>query len=747
MRWGFRRLGRASSLRRLSWRLLHPALESSRQHFGNRPMSVTFRFTIMIWGFFAVGLIVAGEAERTTRPPLQPSDTSSPRGMLRSFVEACIELYELTKAEPSTEDIASKMLAPMQRIQDCLDLTELPVDLRESVGVKSAVYLKEVLDRIPLPPEEEIPGREAVERAEQDEPLARWRIPDTRLMIVRVAEGQHEGEYRFSAETVREAATFYSAVKALPYRTEGPEVSPGLLDRYTAMTKRQPKLSADTSSPRGTMTLFITTVNEIYEMIIAGRHIKAGDQTFVPKVMRIYSCLDLSAVPEYYRQDYAAEAAVCLKEILDRVELPPAEQIPGPEELGATDNGEPLARWQVPNTQITIVRMTEGPQKGEYLFSSETVNRAPEIYEKVRDLPYRSEGRPVSKGLYQWWLDSPHNPTVAAWIDSLPFWVRHRVYGMAVWQWAGMILITPLALITMLLCYRAGRARGSLMRRHSLLRYWVTLLFALLAMCVPLLFKHVVMEYLSVRGKALYAINFAANMAFLLAVIIVVLAATSRLADAVVAMSRTRLRGVDVYLIRILCRGLGLVAAAIIFLEGGRYLGLPITTLLASAGIGGLAIALSAQGMIKGLFGTVTVLLDKPYRVGERIIVNGQDGIVEEIGLRSTKLREFLTNNLISIPNDQMAEAEIQNIGKRKHISRITDLHIPLDTPREKIQKAVAAVRAVLENQEGMDPEYPPRVYFNEFNPDSFNIRIMYWFTPPELWKFLEFSEKVNFEI
>jgi MscS family membrane protein len=68
----------------------------------------------------------------------------------------------------------------------------------------------------------------------------------------------------------------------------------------------------------------------------------------------------------------------------------------------------------------------------------------------------------------------------------------------------------------------------------------------------------------------------------------------------------------------------------IVLLEGGRYLGFPLSTLIASAGIGGLAIALSKQGLIQGLFGTVTVLLDKPYHVGERIMVKGHDGFVED---------------------------------------------------------------------------------------------------------------------
>ncbi|NOX55375.1 MAG: mechanosensitive ion channel [Planctomycetes bacterium] len=686
-------------------------------------------------------------AKPAPRNPLLPSDTSSPRATLASFLQASNELYELAKAPERGKDFASKLLPPTERILDCLDLSELPNELRDSVGVKSAVYLKEILDRIELPPDDQIPGNKEIQGTDTQPAMVRWRIPGTRLTIIRLEKGLHRGEWRFSPETVRRAALLYSAAKTLPYRAKGASVSPGFLELYTALTKKQPRLSADTSSPRGTLTLFINATNEIYESIRSAKYINRGDPKFAPKVMRIFGCLDLSEIPDYYREDYAAEATVCLKEVLDRITLPPAEQIPGPEEIEAADGGEPLTHWQVPNVRITIVRMQEGPRKGEYLFSSGTIKRAPGLYERLKKMPYRTEGRPVSKGLHDWWLCSPGHPTIARWVDSLPVWFRHRFYTLAVWQWMGLIATTILAGAIMVVAYRVGRVRGALTRRHSLLRYWLSMLFAVIAMCVPLVYKRFIWECLTIRGTTLYAINFAADMVFLLAVIVVVLGATSRLADSVVAMSATRLRGVDVHLIRILCRAFGLAAAAVIFLEGGRYLGLPITTLLASAGIGGLAIALSAQGMIKGLFGTVTILLDKPYSVGERIIVKGQDGIVEEIGLRSTKLREFLTNHLISIPNDQMADAEIQNIGKRKHIRRMTDLHIPLDTPREKIEKAVAAIRAVLENHEGMDPDYPPRVYFNDFNPDSFNIRIMYWYTPPDLWSYLEFTEKVNFEI
>ncbi len=78
----------------------------------------------------------------------------------------------------------------------------------------------------------------------------------------------------------------------------------------------------------------------------------------------------------------------------------------------------------------------------------------------------------------------------------------------------------------------------------------------------------------------------------------------------------------------------------------------------------------------------------------------------------------------------------------------MSDIHIPLDTPREKVELGGHRdPRGTEATIEGMDPKYPPRAYFNEFNPDSFNIRVIYWYRPAELWAFYEFSEKINLEI
>ena len=355
-------------------------------------------------------------AQLTNTPsPLEPSDTSSVRATLHSFIDACNELYDLARSTDSSSDVTVRLLPAFERIRDCLDLSAVTGDLRDSMGVESAIFLKEVLDRIELPEYDAIPGFSAGE----EELVVNWRVPGTRITIQRVEVGPQDQPFLFTAESVRRTATSYGVAKELPYRSEGPRTSPGLRERYLALTKRQPTLSEDTSSPRGTLTLFLDKAQDVFELTQSARYLDRSDPELVPLVSQVYGCLDLSELPEYTRDHYAGEAAVCLKEVLDRTALPSIEAIPGPENLQASDANEPLARWQIPSTRISIVRMTEGPQRGKYLFNTETVGGAVAMYESVKDQPYRSDGPPVSPGLHDWFLSVPSNATVGALRRSL----------------------------------------------------------------------------------------------------------------------------------------------------------------------------------------------------------------------------------------------------------------------------------------------------------------------------------------
>ena len=185
------------------------------------------------------------------------------------------------------------------------------------------------------------------------------------------------------------------------------------------------------------------------------------------------------------------------------------------------------------------------------------------------------------------------------------------------------------------------------------------------------------------------------------------------------------------------------IFAVILWLDN---IGFDVGAILAGLGVGGLAVALAAQDTLKNFLGSIMILLDRPYHVGQRIVVKGHDGVVEEIGLRSTKMR-LLTGHQTTVPNEEMAKEDIENIGRRPHIRRLTNIAITYDTPPDKVEKALKIIRDILDDHEGMDPEFPLRVYFNEFNPASLNILVLYWYHPPDYWGFLAFNGRVNLQI
>ena len=172
----------------------------------------------------------------------------------------------------------------------------------------------------------------------------------------------------------------------------------------------------------------------------------------------------------------------------------------------------------------------------------------------------------------------------------------------------------------------------------------------------------------------------------------------------------------------------------------------PITSILTGLGVGGLAVALAAQETIKNFFGSLVIFADKPFELGDRISVGGHDGPVEEVGFRSTRIRT-LDGHLVTVPNGELANMMIKNIGKRPYIRRIMNVTITYDTPPEKVQEALAILRDILDNHEGMHEDFPPRVHFNDYNSASLNILAIYWYHPPVYWDYLAHAEKVNMEL
>jgi MscS family membrane protein len=175
--------------------------------------------------------------------------------------------------------------------------------------------------------------------------------------------------------------------------------------------------------------------------------------------------------------------------------------------------------------------------------------------------------------------------------------------------------------------------------------------------------------------------------------------------------------------------------------------GADITAWLAGLGIAGLAVSLAAQDSIKNLFGSFTILLDRPFSVGERVTIEQADGTVEEIGFRSTKIRT-LDGMVVTIPNSKVVDSAVKNVARRPHIRRVMNITITYDTPADKIEQAVQIIRDILAHPDiagNLDAgKFAPRVSFDEFNADSLNIKVFYWFVPPDYWQYLEHAQRFN---
>jgi len=171
-----------------------------------------------------------------------------------------------------------------------------------------------------------------------------------------------------------------------------------------------------------------------------------------------------------------------------------------------------------------------------------------------------------------------------------------------------------------------------------------------------------------------------------------------------------------------------------------------ITTILAGLGLAGMAVALGAQDTIKNFFGFLMIVLDKPFQIGDRIDFDGHDGVVEKVGLRSTKMRR-LDGHIAAIPNMLAADKVIHNIGVRVHIRRIMNIGITYDTAPKKVEQAITTVKDVLKDHEGMHADWPPYVFFKDFTDSSLNIFAIYWYHPPAYWDYMKHAEYVNLEI
>ncbi len=184
------------------------------------------------------------------------------------------------------------------------------------------------------------------------------------------------------------------------------------------------------------------------------------------------------------------------------------------------------------------------------------------------------------------------------------------------------------------------------------------------------------------------------------------------------------------------------IVAILVWLDNA---GFNITTLLAGLGVGGVAMALALQKPLEDVFGALTLYTQQPVRIGDFCRIGAQTGTIEEIGLRTTRLRT-LANTLISVPNHRLAAEPIDNISARSKILYSPTLRLRVDSSEEQVSGVLAGIRSLLESHEKVISD-GARVRFQTIGTDALELNIFAYIDVKVWADFLAVAEELNMKI
>lgn len=172
-------------------------------------------------------------------------------------------------------------------------------------------------------------------------------------------------------------------------------------------------------------------------------------------------------------------------------------------------------------------------------------------------------------------------------------------------------------------------------------------------------------------------------------------------------------------------------------------MGVEITSLVASLGIGGIAVALAVQSILGDVFNSFSIYLDRPFEVGDFIVIDPHMGTVKRIGLKTTRIQALSGEELV-IPNSQLTSARIQNFKQLQRRRVLFEFGVTYDTSSEKIEAATAIVREIIDAQ---DRTTFDRAHFKSFGESSLEFEVVYYMEEADFNLHMDTRHAINVEI